>query len=70
MPLNDGDHKSLCLKEIPILKTFSIDMMMIRWLPLSDERNIQREWGLSVPKDRQTIGFKDIIADEYGISGL
>lgn len=41
-----------------------------RGLPLSDARNIQREWGLSVPKDRQTIGFKDIIADEYGISGL
>ncbi len=39
-----------------------------RWLPLSDVRNIQREWGLSVLKGRQTMGFKEIIADEDGIS--
>nr|WP_235675542.1 DUF3916 domain-containing protein [Bacillus altitudinis] len=31
------------------------------WLPLSDQRNIQKEWDLSVAQNMQIIGFKEVI---------
>jgi hypothetical protein len=37
-----------------------------KWLPLSDDRNIQTEWGLSVPNYLQISGFKEVITDEDG----
>ncbi|RXZ83072.1 DUF3916 domain-containing protein [Paenibacillaceae bacterium] len=36
------------------------------WLHLSDNRNIQTEWELSVPNDLQLLGFKEVITDEDG----
>ncbi|MFG3613541.1 DUF3916 domain-containing protein [Rummeliibacillus stabekisii] len=37
-----------------------------KWLHLSDDRNIQTEWGLSIPKELQISGFKEVITDEDG----
>lgn len=37
-----------------------------KWLHLSGDRNIQTEWGLSVPPDLQILGFKEVITDEDG----
>lgn len=37
-----------------------------KWLHLTNDRNIQTEWGLAVPNDLQIIGFKDVITDEEG----
>ncbi|MGG0029620.1 DUF3916 domain-containing protein [Bacillus safensis] len=39
-----------------------------KWLPLPAGRDFQREWGLSVSKHMQTVGFKEIISSEDGIS--
>lgn len=39
-----------------------------KWIHLSDERNIQTEWGLSVPIDMQILGFKELMTDEDGYS--
>lgn len=36
------------------------------WLHLSENRNIQTEWELSVPNDLQLSGFKEVITDEDG----
>ncbi|WP_249670362.1 DUF3916 domain-containing protein [Bacillus altitudinis] len=38
------------------------------WLPLSDQRNIQKEWDLSVPQNMRTIGFKEVITDDDEVS--
>ncbi|MFE0304300.1 MULTISPECIES: DUF3916 domain-containing protein [Bacillus] len=38
------------------------------WLPLSDQRNIQKEWDLSVPQNMRTIGFKVVITDDDEVS--
>lgn len=37
-----------------------------KWFRLSDNRNIQTEWGLSVPDNFQVLGFKEVITDEDG----
>ena len=37
-----------------------------KWLPLANKRNILLEWGLSVPEDLYTLGFKEIIKEEDG----
>ncbi|SFC65908.1 Protein of unknown function [Bacillus sp. OV322] len=37
-----------------------------KWLQLSDNRNIQAEWALSVPNELQISGFKEVINDEDG----
>ncbi|MGG0655791.1 DUF3916 domain-containing protein [Rummeliibacillus pycnus] len=37
-----------------------------KWLYLPDNRNIQTEWGLSVPNALQILGFKELITDEDG----
>lgn len=37
-----------------------------KWSPLSDNRNIQTEWNLSIPNGLQVSGFKEIIAVEDG----
>ncbi|MCL4097149.1 DUF3916 domain-containing protein [Bacillus altitudinis] len=38
------------------------------WLPLSDQRNIQKDWDLSVPQNMRTIGFKEVITDDDEVS--
>lgn len=38
------------------------------WLPLSDQRNIQKEWDLSVAQNMRTIGFKEVITDDDEVS--
>ncbi|MFY0331316.1 MULTISPECIES: DUF3916 domain-containing protein [Bacillus] len=38
------------------------------WLPLSDQRNIQKEWDLSVPQNMRSIGFKEVITDDDEVS--
>ena len=35
-----------------------------KWRPLSDDRNIQIEWKLSVPNNLQISGFREVIIDE------
>ncbi|WP_335872874.1 DUF3916 domain-containing protein [Bacillus sp. 2205SS5-2] len=35
-----------------------------KWLPLSNNRNIQTEWGLTFQKDLQILGFEESITDE------
>lgn len=37
-----------------------------KWLRLSDNRNIETEWQLSVPDDMQISGYKEVINDEDG----
>ncbi|MGE6753609.1 DUF3916 domain-containing protein [Rossellomorea sp. NPDC071047] len=37
-----------------------------KWLHLPDHRNIQTDWGLSVPNDLQISGFKEVITEEDG----
>jgi len=37
-----------------------------KWLHLSEEGNIQIEWGITVPNDMQISGFKELITDEDG----
>ncbi|WP_010304697.1 DUF3916 domain-containing protein [Kurthia senegalensis] len=37
-----------------------------KWLHLSEDRNIQTEWELSIPNDLQVSGFKEVITDEDG----
>lgn len=37
-----------------------------KWLLLSEERNFQKEWGLTVPNNMQISGFKELITDEDG----
>ncbi len=37
-----------------------------KWLLLTDDRDIQSEWGLTVTSDGQISGFKEVIADEDG----
>ena len=37
-----------------------------KWIPLATTRDIQHEWGLSVPEDLCRSGFKEIITDEDG----
>ncbi|EAD1643240.1 DUF3916 domain-containing protein [Listeria monocytogenes] len=37
-----------------------------KWLNLPDNRNIQTEWGLSIPNDMKKSGFKEVITDEDG----
>lgn len=37
-----------------------------KWFRLSDDRNIQREWGLHVTNELQTSRFKEVISDEDG----
>ncbi|MFS0655522.1 DUF3916 domain-containing protein [Bacillus sp. 179-C3.3 HS] len=37
-----------------------------KWIPLSDHRNLQTEWSLSIPQGWETTGFKQIIMEEDG----
>ncbi|WP_078554461.1 DUF3916 domain-containing protein [Bacillus alkalicellulosilyticus] len=37
-----------------------------KWLPISKERNLEKEWRIHVPKDLIVKGFKEIITDEDG----
>lgn len=37
-----------------------------KWIPLSDNRNIQTEWGLTVPDSLAISGFQEVIDDEDG----
>lgn len=45
---------------------FNRDDEYQQWLHLPSDRNIQAEWGLSVPSDLQISGFREVIADEDG----
>lgn len=35
-----------------------------KWLLLTEDRNIQTEWGLSIPSDFGISGYKEVINDE------
>ncbi len=37
-----------------------------KWIPLSDDRNIQTEWRITVRENLTISGFKEVINDEYG----
>ena len=43
---------------------FNRDDEYQKWLHLSDDRNIQNEWGLSIPNNLQISGFREVITDE------
>lgn len=43
---------------------FTRDSDFQKWIPLPNERNIQREWGFVLPENFQQAGFKEIMIDE------
>ncbi|AIY04973.1 hypothetical protein Plano_1008 [Planococcus sp. PAMC 21323] len=45
---------------------FNRDSDYYKWIPLSDNRNIQTDWELAVPDDFAISGFKEVIDDEDG----
>lgn len=45
---------------------FNRDSDYYKWIPLSDDRNIQTDWKLAIPDDFAITGFKEVIDDEDG----
>lgn len=45
---------------------FNRDSDYYKWIPLSDNRNIQTEWMLANPANFAISGFKEVIDDEDG----
>ncbi|MBP2243268.1 hypothetical protein J2Z40_003867 [Cytobacillus eiseniae] len=35
-----------------------------KWIPLSLERNLEREWNVSIPQDMSSLGIREEIIDE------
>ena len=45
---------------------FDRDTEWQRWIPLGLERDLRKEWGITVPKGLGIIGFKEILVEENG----
>lgn len=45
---------------------FNRDSDYYKWIPLSDNRNIQTDWKLAIPDDFAISGFKEVMDDEDG----
>ncbi|WP_084243514.1 DUF3916 domain-containing protein [Planomicrobium okeanokoites] len=45
---------------------FNRDSDYYKWIPLSANRNIQTEWGLTIPDNLALAGYKAVIDDEDG----